>query len=112
MSEQQPQPITLEGSPPTLASQGQPAAPLPASVPGYELLSEVGRGGMGVVYKARHLALNRLCALKMILAGGHAGPLELLRFHQEAELVARLANPNIVQIFEVGTHAGHSYLAL
>ena len=76
--------------------------PETVSVPGYDIEGVLGRGGMGVVYKARHLALKRTVALKMILAGGHAGQAELARFRLEAEAVARLQHPNIVQVFEVG----------
>jgi WD40 repeat protein/tRNA A-37 threonylcarbamoyl transferase component Bud32 len=76
---------------------------------GYEVLGLLGEGGMGVVYKARHLKLNRLVALKMI-AGS---PLKIIaRFRIEAEAVARLQHPNIVQIFEVGDQDGRPYLAL
>jgi formylglycine-generating enzyme required for sulfatase activity/tetratricopeptide (TPR) repeat protein len=88
-------------------------SPLPIPrVSGYELLAELGRGGIGLVYRARHLALRRQVALKMILAGAHAGAGDRARFKAEAEAVARLQHPNIVQIFEVGEEDGCPYLAL
>src|SRR5262249_3770584 len=81
-------------------------------IPGYEILGVLSRGGMGVVYKARHLRLNRLVALKMILSGVHTGPRGLARFLAEAEAVARLRHPNIVQIYDIGEAAGSPYFAL
>jgi serine/threonine protein kinase len=88
-----------------------PGRPLP-TVAGYELLGVLGRGAMGVVYRARHLALDRVVALKMIRAGAHADAEELRHFRREAEAVARLQHPGIVQIFEVGQHEGLPFLAL
>ena len=82
------------------------------SIPGYEIVSELGRGGMGVVYKARHLALDRLVALKVILAGPHAGPKDLERFRQEAEAVAKLRHVNIVQVYDIAESEGIPFFVL
>jgi tetratricopeptide (TPR) repeat protein/predicted Ser/Thr protein kinase len=80
-------------------------------VPGYEVLRELGRGGMGVVYLAKQAGLNRLVALKMI-AGRHAGERQRQRFRTEVESVARLQHPHIVQVYEVGEAEGRPYCAL
>ncbi len=81
-------------------------------MPGYEILGELGRGGMGVVYKARQRRLNRVVALKMILAGDYAGPDAVERIMAEAEIVARLQHPNIVQIYAIGDCDGRPYVEL
>jgi tetratricopeptide (TPR) repeat protein/tRNA A-37 threonylcarbamoyl transferase component Bud32 len=91
---------------------GRGPVPLGPAIAGYEVMGVLGRGGMGVVYKARHTKLNRQVALKMIRAGGAAGPDEMARFRTEAEAVARLQHPNIVQIYEVGESNGSPYFSL
>jgi WD40 repeat protein len=89
-----------------------PAAPGRVEVPGYEVLGLLGEGGMGVVYKARHVALDRVVALKMILHAEHAAEGLRERFQTEAQALARLQHPNFVQIHEVGEHNGLPYFAL
>jgi serine/threonine protein kinase/formylglycine-generating enzyme required for sulfatase activity len=113
---------SLFDTPPMPGKADLPRAPGPpperpadgpqAQVPGYELLGELGRGGMGVVYRARQADLGRVVALKMVLGGGHAGPEERARFRTEALAASRLNHPNIVQVFEVGATDAGPFLAL
>jgi tRNA A-37 threonylcarbamoyl transferase component Bud32 len=92
---------------PALASgEARPA------VPDYEIVRELGRGGMGVVYEARQIKLGRIVALKMILSGERAAPEELARFRREAVAVARLRHPNIVQIHAIGDYEGRPFFSL
>jgi serine/threonine-protein kinase len=88
----------------------QPVAP--PRVPGYEVEAMLGRGGMGVVYRARHLRLGRTVALKMLLAGDCAGPSERARFQREAEAVANLRHANIVQVYDVGEQDGRPFFTM
>jgi serine/threonine protein kinase len=82
------------------------------TIPGYEILEELGRGGMGVVYKARQVDFNRLVALKLIRDGALAGPQERARFRIETEAIARVRHPNVVQIYDAGEHQGRLYFAM
>jgi serine/threonine-protein kinase len=84
----------------------------PTPIPGYEILEQLGRGGGGVVYKARQTNLQRLVALKLILGGEHASPDARARFTQEAETVARLKHPHIVQVYDFGDHEGRPFFSL
>ncbi len=88
----------------------QPA--MPKMIGGYEIKKVLGRGGMGIVYKAKQKKLDRIVALKMVLAGSHASPDQLLRFISEAKAVGHLQHPNIVQIFDIGEHENLPFFSL
>jgi serine/threonine protein kinase len=98
---------------PSARASDQPKRPVSGQlIPGYTIVSELGRGGMGVVYKAHQVALGRTVALKMVLAGAHAGPEQLARFYAEAQAIAHLRHPDIVQIYDIGEHEERPYFSL
>jgi serine/threonine-protein kinase len=82
------------------------------NIPGYEVLEVLGRGGNGIIYRVRHTNLDRVVALKMLLSGEFASPIELARFTREAEAIAALQHPNIVQIYDVGEVEGRPYFTM
>lgn len=97
----------------TVISPGSSStASTPQIIPGYDMVKELGRGGMGVVYLARQQSLNRQVALKMVLAGQHASSSDLARFKTEAEAVAQLQHPHIVQVIETGEHQGTPWFSM
>jgi eukaryotic-like serine/threonine-protein kinase len=103
--------------PPVAGADGNLRVPLSdttalPTIPGYEVEAVLGVGGMGVVFRARHLRLNRAVALKMVLAGAYAGPLERERFQREAEAVAALRHPNVVQIHDISDVDGRPYFTM
>jgi WD40 repeat protein len=104
--------VRLGDTPPIASSPTEAAVFSAHSFGDYELLGEIARGGMGVVYKARQTVLKRLVALKMIRTDLRSDVARQARFQTEAEAVARLRHPNIVQIYEVGQHQGQPFLSL
>ncbi|HLJ91754.1 MAG TPA: protein kinase, partial [Gemmataceae bacterium] len=111
VGEVQAEPVT-DAPAATEASTADPTLRQWPTVPGYEVLSELGRGGMGVVYKARQVGLRRLVALKMILQGARAGAELFARFRREAQVIARLQHPHIVQIHEIGEQDGQPFFSM
>ena len=106
------QAVTTDRPEGTAASGTSESGARPAAIPGYAILEEIGSGGMGVVYRATQVSLGRAVALKVIRAGELAQPRDQKRFVQEAEVVAKLRHPNIVQVFDVGVAQGQPYYTM
>lgn len=104
-------PLHDEELEPTVAPPPKPPEVLP-TIPGYEVLGILGKGGMGIVLKAKQISLGRIVAIKQIVAGAAASDEDLARFKNEAATVAQLQHPNIVQIYEVGAAHGRPFLVL
>ena len=104
-------PVRVPGAGNSVAAAWPPGTALP-SIPGYVVVGVLGQGGMGVVYKARHLKLTRTVAIKMLLAGGYAAPPELARFMREAQAIAVLRHPHIIQVFDIGDLEGRPYFTM
>ena len=101
-----------EGPPTPPGHPASSAAERPRDFGDYELLEQIGRGGMGVVYKARQISLNRIVAIKMIVHSETASPTIKARFHLEAQAAASLEHPNIVSTFEIGEHEGQPFFSM
>jgi WD40 repeat protein len=106
----EPEPESTEEGESRRQTPSLPPVELPGDLPGYEVLGELGRGAMGVVYLARQVNLDRVVALKRILTRHHATPAQVARFRNEARAVAQIRHPNIVQVHDVGEHEGLPYI--